>query len=100
MSMTIPDLTDCKNQRYMAGAAGAITGVTRLEKAIPMFPPEVHWALAGAATDVYCKGQLEFDKQLAFCALGGVIGAIAGKCILTTLRPAVRTMAVPMGIPV
>ena len=56
---------------YKAVAAGAVAAVTGLDQLLPA-PPIVHWALAGAATDVYSKGGL--DEQLILCALGGMIG--------------------------
>ncbi len=72
--MTIPDLTDCANQRYMAPVAGAITAVAGLDRLFPA-PPVVHWALAGAATDAYCQGGVPaVDKQLIMCAAGGALG--------------------------
>ena len=70
--MGIPDLTDCSNQRYMAGAAGAATALTGLDLTFTGLgaPPIVHWALAGAATDVYCRGTIgELDSQLVMCAM-------------------------------
>jgi hypothetical protein len=72
----IPDLTDCANQRYMAPVAGAAASlIPGLDTALPL-PRYVHWAVAGAATDAYCRGDLTptIDQQLLMCALGGVLG--------------------------
>jgi len=78
MGFGIPDLTDCANQRYMAGAAGALTAVTGLDQVFVPFgaPPIVHWSLAGAATDAYCRGTImpKIDQQLLMCAAGGALG--------------------------
>lgn len=94
--MTIPDLTDCENQRYMAGAAGALAAmIPNVDTALPL-PRPVHWAAAGAATDVYCKKQFTIDTQLAFCAFGGLLGGYLGKYLVRLVtRP-----NVPLGLPV
>ena len=82
----IPDLTNCENQRYMAGAAGALAAVIPgVDTALPL-PRPVHWAAAGAATDVYCKGTLSFDMQYFFCAVGGLVGGYMGKAALQFAR--------------
>lgn len=75
MVFNIPDLTDCANQRYMAPVAGMIAAATGLDGVLPL-PRYVHWAVAGAATDAYCRADLtpELDKQLFLCAAGGAIG--------------------------
>ena len=73
MGFSIPDLTNCDNQRYMAPAAGALTALTGLDQVFPA-PRVVHWALAGAATDVYCQGGIRsIDRQLLLCAGGGAV---------------------------
>ena len=83
----LPDLTNCENQRYMAGAAGVLAAIIpNVDTALPL-PRPVHWAVAGAATDVYCKGgSFTLDQQVAFCALGGVIGGYGRKYLLRFLR--------------
>ena len=68
----------CDNQykAVLAGAATSITGVDRLFVGFGA-PPAVHWALAGTATDVYCRGWSGTDgKQVAMCALGGYVGGV------------------------
>ena len=73
---SIPDLTDCANQRYMAVAAGAAAAlVPGVDTALPL-PRYVHWAVAGAATDAYCRGEVipTLDQQLLMCAAGGAMG--------------------------
>ena len=75
--ISIPDLTDCSNQRYMSVAAGAVASfVPGVDTLLPL-PRYVHWAAAGAATDLYCRGEIvpsELDKQLVMCAAGGALG--------------------------
>ena len=77
----IPDITDCANQRYMAGAAGFVTAITGLDRLLPL-PPVVHYAVAGAATDAYCQGTVELNQQLAMCAVGGIIGGVVGSFLV------------------
>jgi hypothetical protein len=66
----------------MAGAAGALAAVVpRVDTALPL-PRPVHWAAAGAATDVFYKGSLTIDQQILFCAVGGLVGGYLGKTAL------------------
>ena len=76
MGFDIPNLLDCKNQRYMSVAAGAAAAlIPGIDTLLPL-PRYVHWAAAGAATDAYCRGEAlpTLDQQILMCAAGGAAG--------------------------
>lgn len=87
MGFGIPDLTDCANQRYMAGAAGAAAALVPGVDSILPLPRYVHWAAAGAATDAYCRGEVipQVDQQLVMCAVGGALGGFVATYLRTML---------------
>ena len=73
----IKEQLQCNNE-YKSVLAGAATAVTGLDRAFVAFgaPPAVHWALAGFATDVYCKGEIDYTR-LVLCGAGGFVGGMA-----------------------
>ena len=83
--MTIPGVLDCSQQRYLAGAAGFLAAVVPGVDTLLELPPVVHWAAAGAATDVICKGTVEIDGQLAMCAAGGALAGYLGKVVVNQI---------------
>ena len=65
----------------LAGAVAAYTGADQL--LVPMgFRPEVHWALAGVATDFFCRGSaVTIDPliETGVAAVAGYAGAMVAK---------------------
>ena len=68
------------NSPYVAAAAGAASSIIGLDYAFVGLgaPPAIHWALAGAGIDRYCKGKAMSDtQQMAMAALYGYMGGFA-----------------------
>lgn len=63
---------------YLALAAGAAASLSGVDTILPL-PRIVHWAAAGAATDMYCRGEVypTFDNQYFMCLAGGAAGGLA-----------------------
>lgn len=75
----VTNLFGCDNE-YKAVAAGAAAAITGLDRLFVGFgaPSALHWGLAGAGIDAYCKGKIpEFNTRLAMCVAGGYVGGLA-----------------------
>ena len=72
---------DSKYMKYgKAAAAGAAVYYAKLDTALASvgLPPAVHYAAAGAAIDIYCRGlgaATASPTETALCALAGFAGA-------------------------
>ena len=75
------DLSDCRKQPMVAFTFGAVAAVTGLDMSLP-YNRGLHWAIAGAGADVYCRGEFILDQQTAMCSAAG----IAGGLLVTLLR--------------
>ena len=73
----------CENRSALAVGYGALSRVTGLDGLLRGFgaPAGVHWALAGGAADLQCRGMIA-DKHLAMCMAGGYVGGMIGGMIL------------------
>ena len=72
------------NRPAMAAAFGAGSSVLGVDQFFVRFgaPPLVHWALAGAGADYYCRGGPVFDRDYAMNMAYGVGGGLAAAMIL------------------
>ena len=49
-------LIDCSKARTLAAVHGAAITMLGFDGVVRQLPPQVHWALAGVAVDVWCRG--------------------------------------------
>ena len=74
----------CANQHALSFASGAAVAATGLDRLFTGFgaPPAVHWALAGAAADYYCKQVFAPDANTAMCLASGYAGGFVATMLL------------------
>ena len=84
----VMDAFSCESE-LKAVAAGATVAALGLDTVFigAGLGPQVHWALAGYLSDVYCLGGVQTDvTKAAMCAAGGWVGGMAAVALLGAMR--------------
>jgi hypothetical protein len=74
--MTI-SMPDCNSPHTLSAAAGGVTALLGLDRALPL-PPGVHYMAAGLLSKSYCTGWAmpSADRETAMCVAAAVASGI------------------------